>query len=163
MVHSKTMPNTIWMLGFVSMFMDISSELIHGLLPVFFVSTLGISVLTVGVIEGLVESTALIVKVFSGMISDYLGRRKGLLVLGYGLGAFSKPVFALAGSAYWVFVARFIDRIGKGIRGATGCPGCRYNTAGNSWFGLWLETIFGYSGCLYRARIGHRSDDGFVR
>lgn len=115
---SKRIPASIWILGFVSMFMDISSELIHGLLPVFLVSALGVSVLTVGVIEGVAESTALIVKVFSGMISDYIGRRKGLAVLGYGLGALSKPLFAMAGSAHWVFIARFTDRIGKGIRGA---------------------------------------------
>jgi MFS family permease len=115
---SKKIPASIWILGFVSMFMDISSELIHGLLPVFLVSALGASVLTVGVIEGFAESTALIVKMFSGMISDYLGRRKGLVVLGYGLGALSKPVFAMAGTVHWVFFARFTDRIGKGIRGA---------------------------------------------
>lgn len=98
--------------------MDVSSELIHSLLPVFLVSALGASMFTVGLIEGMAESTALIVKVFSGMISDRLGRRKGLAVLGYGLGAVSKPVFALAGSVHWVFIARFTDRIGKGIRGA---------------------------------------------
>ena len=115
---SKKIPGSIWLLGFVSMFMDISSELIHGLLPVFLVSILGASMLTVGVIEGVAESTALIVKVFSGMISDYIGKRKGLAVLGYGLGALSKPVFAMAGSVHWVFFARFTDRIGKGIRGA---------------------------------------------
>jgi len=115
---SKKIPASIWILGFVSMFMDISSELIHSLLPVFLVSALGASVLTVGVIEGFAESTALIVKVFSGMISDYIGRRKGLVVLGYGLGALSKPVFAMAGTVHWVFFARFTDRIGKGIRGA---------------------------------------------
>ncbi len=115
---SKKIPGSIWILGFVSMFMDISSELIHGLLPVFLVSALGASMLTVGVIEGIAESTALIVKVFSGMISDYLGHRKGLAVLGYGLGALSKPLFAMAGSVHWVFFARFTDRIGKGIRGA---------------------------------------------
>ena len=118
MSPSRKIPSGIWILGFVSMFMDISSELIHGLLPVFLVSALGASVLTVGVIEGVAESTALIVKVFSGMISDYIGRRKGLAVLGYGLGALSKPLFAMAGSAHWVFIARFTDRIGKGIRGS---------------------------------------------
>ncbi len=106
------------MLGFVSLFMDISSELIHSLLPVFMVSGLGASMFLVGVVEGVAESTALIVKVFSGTISDYLGKRKGLTVLGYGLGAISKPIFALAFSVHWVLVARFMDRIGKGIRGA---------------------------------------------
>jgi len=106
------------MLGFVSLFMDISSELIHSLLPVFMVSSLGATMLVVGIVEGVAEATALIVKVFSGTLSDYLGRRKGLAVLGYGLGALSKPLFALAPSMHWVFAARFMDRIGKGIRGA---------------------------------------------
>ena len=106
------------MLGFVSLFMDVSSELIHGLLPVFMVSSLGASAFAVGVIEGIAESTALIIKVFSGALSDYLGRRKSLAVIGYGLGALSKPLFALALSVNWVLAARFMDRIGKGIRGA---------------------------------------------
>ena len=106
------------MLGFVSLFMDVSSELIHSLLPVFMVTSLGASMLVVGIVEGIAEATALIVKVFSGTISDYLGKRKGLAVLGYGLGAVSKPIFALALSVYWVMAARFMDRIGKGIRGA---------------------------------------------
>lgn len=115
--HSK-IPRSIWMLGFVSLFMDVSSELIHSLLPVFMVSSLGASMFVVGIVEGIAEASALIVKVFSGTISDYLGKRKGLAVLGYGLGAVSKPIFALALSVHWVFVARFMDRIGKGIRGA---------------------------------------------
>lgn len=106
------------MLGFVSLFMDVSSELIHGLLPVFMVTSLGASALAVGVIEGIAESTALIVKVFSGVLSDYLGKRKVLAVVGYGLGALSKPLFALALTLNWVLAARFMDRIGKGIRGA---------------------------------------------
>lgn len=115
---AQRIPASIWMLGFVSMLMDISSELIHSLLPVFLVSALGASALTVGLIEGFAESTALIVKVFSGTLSDYLGKRKALAVLGYGLGAISKPLFALAANAGMVFTARFVDRIGKGIRGA---------------------------------------------
>jgi len=106
------------MLGFVSLFMDISSELIHGLLPVFMVTSLGASVFAVGIVEGIAESTALIVKVFSGVLSDFLGKRKALAVIGYGLGALSKPLFALALTVNWVLAARFIDRIGKGIRGA---------------------------------------------
>jgi MFS family permease len=106
------------MLGFVSLFMDVSSELIHSLLPVFMVTSLGATALMVGVVEGVAEATALIVKVFSGTISDWLGKRKGLTVLGYGLGALSKPMFALALTVHWVFIARFMDRIGKGIRGA---------------------------------------------
>ncbi|MEX0637711.1 MAG: MFS transporter, partial [Burkholderiales bacterium] len=98
--------------------MDVSSEMIHSLLPVFMVSSLGASALAVGLVEGVAESTALIVKVFSGAISDYVGRRKALAVIGYGLGALSKPLFALATSVNGVLVARFTDRIGKGIRGA---------------------------------------------
>ncbi len=111
-------PPAIWALGFVSLLMDISSEMIHGLLPVFLVTVLGASALTVGLIEGAAEATALIVKVFSGALSDYWGRRKPLAVLGYGLGALSKPLFALATTSGWVLSARLIDRIGKGVRGA---------------------------------------------
>ena len=112
------MPRGIWVLGFVSMLMDISSEMIHSLLPLFMVTTLGTSVAAVGLIEGLAESTALIVKVFSGTLSDYLGKRKGLAVLGYGLGALSKPLFAISTSLSGVVTARLLDRVGKGIRGA---------------------------------------------
>ena len=111
-------PRAVWAIGFVSLLMDVSSELIHSLLPVFMVTSLGATALMVGVVEGVAEATALIVKVFSGTLSDYLGKRKGLTVLGYGLGALSKPLFALAATVHWVFVARFMDRIGKGIRGA---------------------------------------------
>jgi MFS family permease len=111
-------PRTVWLLGFVSMFMDISSEMIHSLLPVFMTVVLGASATTVGLVEGVAEATALIAKTFSGVLSDYVGKRKSLTVLGYGMGALSKPLFALAGGAGWVFAARFIDRIGKGIRGA---------------------------------------------
>lgn len=106
------------MLGFVSLLMDVSSEMIHSLLPVFMVSGLGASAFAVGIVEGVAEATALIVRVFSGTLSDVLGRRKALAVAGYGLGALSKPLFALALSVQWVFVARFMDRVGKGIRGA---------------------------------------------
>ena len=111
-------PSGVWILGFVSMLMDISSEMIHSLLPLFMVGTLGASVFMVGLIEGLAESTALIVKVFSGALSDYLGKRKGLAVFGYALGALSKPLFAIAPVIGVVLTARFLDRIGKGIRGA---------------------------------------------
>ncbi|WP_426398638.1 MFS transporter [Ralstonia sp. R-29] len=114
----RQIPAGVWVLGFVSLLMDISSEMIHSLLPMFMVSTLGASALTVGLIEGLAESTALIVKIFSGVLSDYLGRRKGLAVVGYALGAFSKPLFALAPTAGIVLTARLLDRTGKGIRGA---------------------------------------------
>jgi MFS family permease len=114
----RGLPAGIWALGFGSLFMDVSSELIHSVLPAFMVSVLGASMRTVGVIEGVAEATAAIVKVFSGAISDYLGRRKPLMIFGYLLAALTKPIFPLAASVGWVFTARFVDRIGKGIRGA---------------------------------------------
>ena len=114
----RALPIGIWAMGIGSMFMDISSELIHSLLPVFMTTVLGASVITVGVIEGVAEATAAITKVFSGALSDYLGKRKFLMILGYGLAAFTKPIFPLATTIGWVFGARFVDRIGKGIRGA---------------------------------------------
>ncbi len=111
-------PAGVWILGFVSMLMDISSEMIHSLLPMFLVTTLGASVFAVGLIEGLAESTALIVKVFSGALSDYLGKRKGLALFGYTLGALTKPIFAVAPTIGIVLAARLADRVGKGVRGA---------------------------------------------
>ena len=105
-------------MGFVSLLMDVSSEMVHSLLPMYMVGTLGASALTVGIIEGLAESTALIVKVFSAVLSDYWGKRKSLAVVGYAMGALCKPVFALAPSLGWVIAARLTDRVGKGIRGA---------------------------------------------
>ena len=111
-------PRTVWALGFVSMFMDISSETIHALLPLFLTGTLGVSVAMVGLIDGVAESTASIAKLFSGYVSDRIGKRKPLILIGYGLGALTKPLFALAGSASLVIAARFADRIGKGLRGA---------------------------------------------
>ncbi len=112
------MPAGVWALGFVSLLMDISSEMIHSLLPLFMVGTLGASALMVGLIEGVAEATALIVRVFSGALSDYLGKRKGLAVVGYAMGALSKPLFAIASGNGLVLGARFMDRVGKGIRGA---------------------------------------------
>lgn len=114
----RQIPLGIWALGFVSMLADISSEIIHSLLPVFMVSVLGSSALTVGLIEGAAEATAMIVKVFSGALSDYLGKRKLLAVIGYGLSALIKPLFAVASSSGLVLTARVLDRVGKGIRGA---------------------------------------------
>jgi MFS family permease len=108
----------VWALGLVSLLMDTSSEIIHALLPVYLVTVLGASMVTVGLIEGIAEATASITKVFSGALSDWLGRRKLLAVIGYGLAAFSKPIFPLAPSVSWLVAARFIDRVGKGIRGA---------------------------------------------
>lgn len=115
---SKRLPAGVWALGFVSLLMDVSSEMIHSLLPVFLVTGLGVSMLSVGLLEGAAEATALMVRVFSGSLSDWWGRRKPLAVIGYGLGAATKPLFALASSIEPVVAARLIDRIGKGIRAA---------------------------------------------
>jgi MFS family permease len=114
----RDIPKPIWALGFVSLLMDISSEMIHALLPVYLVTVMGASMVTVGVIEGIAEATASIVKIFSGAISDWFGKRKLLAVIGYGLAALTKPIFPLASSVSWLVVARFIDRVGKGIRAA---------------------------------------------
>src|SRR5256712_12631942 len=114
----RAIPGSIWALGFVSMFMDVSSEMIHSLLPVFLVSVLGASPLAVGLIEGVAEATASVTKIFSGTLSDYLCKRKLLASAGYGLAALTKPLFRLAPTVGWVLTARFVDRIGKGIRGA---------------------------------------------
>ena len=114
----REIPGSIWALGLVSLFMDVSSEMIHALLPLYLVSVLGASTLEVGVIEGIAEATASITKIFSGVLSDYLGKRKLLAALGYGLAAITKPVFPLAPNIAWVIAARFVDRVGKGIRGA---------------------------------------------
>jgi MFS family permease len=111
-------PRGVWILGFVSLLMDTSSEMIHSLLPMFMVTTLAASAFAVGLIEGLAESTALVVKVFSGVLSDYLGKRKGLAVVGYGLAALTKPLFAIAPTLGVVLAARLLDRVGKGVRGA---------------------------------------------
>jgi sugar phosphate permease len=113
-----SLPRAVWALGLTSLFMDTSSELIHGLLPVFLVVTLGASATALGVVEGIAEATAQVTRVFSGWLSDALGRRKALAVAGYGLAAITKPLFPLANSIGLVLVARFVDRIGKGIRGA---------------------------------------------
>ncbi len=114
----SSLPRSVIALGFVSLFMDVSSEMIHSLLPVFLISGLGAGALAVGLIEGVAEATASITKIFAGTVSDWIGRRKPLLLAGYGLAALTKPLFPLADSATTVFVARFIDRIGKGTRGA---------------------------------------------
>ena len=114
----KNIPRGVWVLGFVSLFMDVSSEMIHALLPLYLVTVLGASALVVGFIEGIAEAAAMIVKIFSGVLSDWLGKRKLLATIGYGLAAFTKPVFPLATGIGWIVTARFVDRIGKGIRGA---------------------------------------------
>ncbi len=114
----RRIPSGVWALGFVSLLMDTSSEMIHALLPVYLVVGLGATALTVGIIEGIAEATAAITKIFSGALSDRIGRRKELAALGYGLAAFTKPIFPLAPTIGWLVAARFIDRVGKGIRGA---------------------------------------------
>ncbi|MGZ5835991.1 MAG: MFS transporter [Xanthobacteraceae bacterium] len=114
----REIPASVIVLGLVSLLMDLSSEMIHALLPLYLVTVLGTSTLTVGIIEGIAEATAMIVKIFSGSLSDYLGKRKLLAAIGYGLAALTKPAFPLASSLGWLVAARFVDRIGKGIRGA---------------------------------------------
>src|SRR5438874_7261464 len=116
--HRSAIPRGVWALGLVSLCMDLSSELIHSLLPLYLAIGLGASTLTIGVIEGVAEAIALIVKIFSGVLSDLFRKRKALVVLGYGLAAVTKVVFPLASSVGWVVTARFADRVGKGIRGA---------------------------------------------
>ena len=114
----RKLPKEIWVLGFVSMLMDISSELVHSLLPIFMSTILGASLVTIGFIEGVAEAVATMTKLFSGVLSDYFRKRKILATIGYGLSALTKVVFPLAETIGWVFIARFADRIGKGIRGA---------------------------------------------
>lgn len=118
MTQTCRLPRGVVALGFVSLFMDTSSEMVHSLLPVFLVSVLGVSAMSVGIIEGIAEAAAAIVKVFSGTLSDWMGRRKPLVLVGYGLAALTKPLFPLASGLGLVLTARFVDRIGKGIRGA---------------------------------------------
>jgi MFS family permease len=114
----REIPAGVWALGVVSLLMDVSSEMIHALLPLYLATALGASMLTIGAIEGFAEATAMIVRIVSGVLSDRLGRRKVLAAIGYGLAAFTKPIFPLAPSIAWLVAARLIDRVGKGIRGA---------------------------------------------
>ena len=111
-------PRGVWVLGIVSLCMDMSSELIHALLPLYMATVMGASTLVIGVVEGIAEATALIVKLFSGILSDWFRKRKPLVLLGYGLAAVSKFAFPLAPTLGWIIAARFADRVGKGIRGA---------------------------------------------
>jgi MFS family permease len=160
------LPASIWALGFVSMFMDISSEMVHALLPVFLVGVLGASAVTVGIIEGVGEATASISKLFSGWLSDRIGKRKLLTGIGYGLGALSKPLFAVAPTASWVLFARFSDRIGKGIRGAPrdalvgdlappGLTGAAYGLRQS------LDTVGAFAGPLLAIALMALSSDDF--
>ena len=116
--HPLIIPKNVWALGIVSLLMDLSSEMILSILPIFLITGLGVSVLTLGLIEGFAEGVASVIKAFSGALSDYLKKRKILIVIGYGLSTITKPFFALASTATWIFAARFVDRLGKGIRGA---------------------------------------------
>jgi MFS family permease len=139
-------------LGFVSMLMDVSSEMIHALLPVYLVTVLGTSMVTVGFIEGIAEATASITKIFSGALSDWLGKRKLLAAIGYGLAAFTKPVFPLAPTVGWLVAARFVDRIGKGIRGAP------RDALISDIAPLRPAPVARHRGRLCRAAIGYRPD-----
>ena len=162
----RAMPRGVLALGFVSMFMDLSSEMIHSLLPVFLVSVLGVSAMAVGVIEGIAEATAAITKLFSGAISDWTGRRKPLLLLGYGVAALTKPLFPLATGVGAVLTARFIDRIGKGIRGAPrdalvaditpkGLLGAAYGLRQS------MDTVGAFAGPLLALLLMMATDDDF--
>ncbi len=152
-------PKGVWVLGGVSLLMDVSSEMIHSLLPLFMATTLGASVIIIGLIEGLAEATALILKVFSGAISDYVGKRKGLALLGYGLGALSKPLFAIAPTAGVVFSARMIDRVGKRYsRRAARCAGRRRHPAGDPRRRLRTTPGAGYRRRLSRPAAGGAAD-----
>ncbi|HJS32184.1 MAG TPA: MFS transporter [Alphaproteobacteria bacterium] len=164
--HAARLPTAVWALGGVSLLMDMSSEMIHGLLPVFLVAVLGASAATVGLIEGIAEATASITKLISGGLSDRLGRRKHLALLGYGLAAATKPLFALAATPLWVLAARFVDRVGKGIRGAprdsliadvTPAPqrGSAYGLRQS------LDTIGGVAGPLIAALLMAASGDDY--
>ena len=125
MTQTSRLPRGVIALGFVSLFMDTSSEMVHSLLPVFLVSVLGVGAMSVGIIEGIAEAAAAIVKVFSGTLSDWMGRRKPLVLVGYGLAALTKPLFPLASGLGLVLTARFVYRIGQGHpRGAARCAGC---------------------------------------
>jgi MFS family permease len=152
-------PAGVWVLGFVSMLMDISSEMIHALLPLYMVTVLGTSTLAVGIIEGIAEATASITKVFSGSLSDWLGKRKALAALGYGLAAFTKPVFALAASLEWLIAARFIDRVGKGIaRRAARCPRRRYRATASARREFWFAPVARHARRLSGSASRHRPD-----
>ena len=131
-IHTR-LPRAILALGFVSMFMDISSEMIHALLPVYLVTVLGTSTLAVGFIEGIAEATANITKIFSGALSDWLGKRKMLTTIDYGLAAFTKPIFPLATTIGWVVAARFIDRIGLRRAGRAAGRDAESRGAPGSW------------------------------
>jgi len=114
----KRIPRNVWILSITSFLTDVSSEMLFNLLPLFLVNVLGMRTAVVGLIEGLAETTASLIKFGSGALSDYLDNRKNLAVIGYGLSAFAKPLLYFANSWIWVLGVRFTDRVGKGIRSA---------------------------------------------
>ena len=118
MASRPPLPRNVWVLGFVSLFMDLSSEIYHALLPAFITIVLGLPATALGAIDGVAEATANFAKLASGRLSDRSLKRKPWIMAGYGLAALSKPLFPLAASAPAVMAARFADRIGKGIRGS---------------------------------------------
>jgi MFS family permease len=155
---TNALPRAVWALGLVSLFMDISSEMIHGLLPVFLTSVLGAGTEMIGLIEGVGEATASICKLFSGWLSDRLGKRKVLAVVGYGLAALSKPLFAIAATASLVLGARFSDRIGKGIRDAPRDAHRRPGARGPAGSRLWPAAGARYDRRLRGSAVRHRID-----
>jgi MFS family permease len=163
---AKGLPRTVWALGLTSLFMDFSSEMIHGLLPIYLTASLGMPAVALGLLEGFAEATALAVKVVSGRISDYIGRRKGLTLLGYGLAAAVKPAFPLASTAGEFLAARVVDRLGKGLRGAprdaliadVTAPGLRGRAYG---LRQTLDTIGAVIGPLVAVALMFASGDNF--
>ena len=115
-MKDRKIDKNVFMLGAVSLFTDISSQMIYPLLPVFLSSVLGVSIVFIGLLEGVAESTASILKVFSGWYSDKLRKRKPIIFFGYSLSTIGKPFFYLATAGWHVLIIRFIDRVGKGIR-----------------------------------------------
>lgn len=109
-------PSTIWMLGLTSLFMDVSTEIVHSVMPIYLVTVLGASPMLVGAIDGVAEATASIMKVFSGALSDWVGRRKPLAIAGYGMAAITRPILPFASTVTEIFALRILDRIGKGVR-----------------------------------------------
>lgn len=164
---SRAIPRSVWLLGFVSLLMDISSEMVQTLLPLYLVSGLGASAVTVGLIEGVAVATAMVTRLFAGVISDWSGQRKPLLLVGYGLAALSRPIVPLADGAGWIAGARFLDRVGKGIRSAprdaliadVTPPELR-----GASFGLRksLDTVGGFVGPLVAIALMLLSGDSFV-
>ncbi|NJL19559.1 MAG: MFS transporter [Leptolyngbyaceae cyanobacterium SM1_3_5] len=165
-ISQSRIPRTVWVLGFVSLLTDISSKMVQSTLPLFLVAVLGSNLVTVGLIEGIAEATASILKIFSGALSDYWGRRKQLAIAGYGLSALVTPLFALASSPAWVLVARFGDRFGKGIRVAPRNALVADTTPAQSRgaaFGLRqsLDTIGAFTGPLIAAAVLLQSEQNF--